>query len=354
MAMPTNRARGPVSVSPRHCAKRTGPGRLGLVCGAVMLALLAGCSKVEEARQAVSAPASSAAGELHVQAETFRVLGTIGLLRGLQAYGTPEANLRMKALGGQFFTTPGWETSWQLFLSTALTNVVRAEGESPLVGYYHPYSDTMLLTGWKKQPDGRWRIVSADVLPGAVVRGAPPPWSLARSWKGLDLYPPEALAQVTTATTSAFAQGFAASGDPLARVPANAREGLAAMAAVPFEDFRSEVAPLYAGGSDTAGILRLWGEVREAAITGKSAYTGDIAEAIAALSKLNVKVRDSATPVAYVATDKAEVLMLASQLEPGLVIVLKANRTPTGAQLVRLDLLSFRRFAEAATKGGTQ
>lgn len=326
----------------------------GLACAAALLALPAACSKGDEARQAATAPASSVSGELHIQAETFRVLGTIGLLKGLQAYGTPEANLRIKALGGQFFTTPGWEANWQLFLSTALTSVVRADGDAPLVGYYHPYSDTMLLTGWKKQADGRWRIVSAEVLPGALVRGAPPPWSLARAWKLLDLYPPEALAKVTTETTAAFASGFAGSGDPLAKVPAGARDGLAALAAVPFEDFQTELAPLYAGGSDTAGILKLWGEVRDEAISGKTARTGEIAEAISALARLNAKVRGSVTPVAYVASEKAEVLMLASQLEPGLVIVLKADRTGGTSELVRLDLLSFRAFAEAARNGGVQ
>jgi len=328
---------------------------LGHACAAALLVLPAACSKGDEAKQTVTASApSTAPGALHIQAETFRVLATIGLLKGLQAYGTPEANLRFKALGGELFTTPGWEANWQLFLSTALTSVVRADGDAPLVGYYHPWSDTMLLTGWSRQADGRWRIVSAEVLPGAVVRGARPPWSLARAWKALDLYPPEAVAQVTSATTSAFASGFGGSGDPLAAVPATARPGLAALAAVPFEDFQAEIAPLYAGGDKAPGVVRLWGEVREEAASGKTARTGDLAQGIAALAKLSAKVRDSATPVAYVASDKAEVLMLASQLEPGLVIVLKADRSGGTSNLVRLDLMSFRAFAEAAAKGGAQ
>lgn len=328
---------------------------LGHACAAAMLLLPAACSKGDEAQQTVAASApSTAPGALHIQAETFRVLGTIGLLKGLQAYGTPESNLRFKALGGEFFTTPGWETNWQLFLSTALTTVVRGDSDAPLVGYYHPWSDTMLLTGWKKQADGRWRIVSAEVLPGAVVRGARPPWSLARAWKALDLYPPEAVAQVTSETSSAFIKGFGGSGDPLADVPAPAREGLAALAAVPFEDFQAEIAPLYVGGDKAPGVVALWGEVRDEATSGKTARTGDVAQGIAALAKLNVKVRDSATPVAYVASDKAEVLMLASQLEPGLVIVLKAERSGGASTLVRLDLMSFRAFAEAAAKGGAQ
>ncbi|MBK9011145.1 hypothetical protein [Novosphingobium sp.] len=334
--------------------KAAWPRQLGLACCAALLFLPAACSQGEQAQQAATAPGAAAPGALHIQAETFRALATIGLLKGLQAYGTPEANLRIKELGGEFFTTPGWEGNWQLFLSTALTTVARGDGDAPLVGYYHPASDTMLLTGWKQQADGRWRIVSAEVLPGAVVRGSPPPWSLARKWKSLDLYPPEALARTTAETIAAFTAAFGGSGDPLAAIPSETRAGLATLAAVPFEDFQAEIAPVYATDGKSADIVRLWGEVRDEALTGKTARGGDLAQGVAALARLNVKVRDSATPVAYVATDKAEVLMLASQLEPGLAIALKTDKTSGSAQLVRLDVVSYRAFGEAASKGGEQ
>ena len=70
--------------------------------------------------------------------------------------------------------------------------------------------------------------------------------------------------------------------------------------------------------------------------------------------KLRSLVLDIKSVGDEVITDKAEVLMLASQLEPGLVIVLKADRSGGTSNLVRLDLMSFRAFAEAAAKGGAQ
>lgn len=317
-------------------------------CAAAALILPSACSQDKQADQPAASgqAASTAPSELLVRAEAFRLLGTLALLRGLGAYGTPEANLKFKALAGQFFTTPDWEANWQLFLSTAIPFAARADQAAPLIGYYHPASDTMLLTGWQRQADG-WRIVSAEVLPGAVVRGEPQPWSLARKWQLRDSYPPEALAALTTVTARAFATRFGASEDPLAALDPRHRTGLAALAAVPFEDFRVEVSPLYRGDSPGAGMVALWGTLREEAVTGTTSRTGDVAQTIRALGKISPKVRDSASPIAYLASDKAEVLMLASQIDPNLVITVQAFRTPQGPELRRLDLMRLSDFAAA-------
>jgi len=58
-------------------------------------------------------------------------------------------------------------------------------------------------------------------------------------------------------------------------------------------------------------------------------------------------VRDSASPIAYLASDKAEVLMLASQIDPNLVITVQAFKTPQGPELRRLDLMRLSDFAAA-------
>ena len=315
-------------------------------CAAAALVLPAACSQDKQPDKPAGQAASTAPSELLVRAEAFRLLGTLAMMRGLGAYGTPDANLKFKALAAQFFTTPDWEANWQLFLSTAIPFAARADQAAPLIGYYHPASDAMLLTGWQRQADG-WRIVSAEVLPGAVVRGEAQPWSLARKWQLQDSYPPEALAALTTETARVFAKRFGGSEDPLAALDPRHREGLAALAAVPFEDFRVEVSPLYRADSPGAGMVALWGALREEAAAGKTARTGDAAQTLKALGKISPQVRDSATPVAYLASDKGEVLMLTSQIDPNLVITVQAARTPQGPELRRLDLMKFSDFAAA-------
>lgn len=341
---------GAFAMTESYTARRSGRWLRPLVhaCAAAALILPAACSQDKQPDKPAGSgqAASTAPSELLVRAEAFRLLGTLAMLRGLGAYGTPEANLKFKALAGQFFTTPDWEANWQLFLSTAIPFAARTDQAAPLIGYYHPASDTMLLTGWQRQSDG-WRIVSAEVLPGAVVRGEAQPWSLARKWQLRDSYPPEALAAQTTETARVFAKRFGGSEDPLAALDPRHREGLAALAAVPFEDFRVEVSPLYRADSPGAGMVALWGALREEATAGKTARTGDVAQTLKALGKITPKVRDSATPVAYLASDKAEVLMLASQIDPNLVIMVQATRTPQGPELRRLDLMKFSDFAAA-------
>lgn len=320
----------------------------------ITLGLPAGCSKAEQAKQAVTGK-SAEATPLPVAAESFRRFGAAALLRGLQAYGTPESNLRFKALGEDFIATPDWQAGWQLFLSTAITAVAQGDSDRPLVGYYHPASDIMLLTGWQKQGDGSWRIASADVLPGAMVRGAKPPLNLGRAWQQQTVYPPEALGQITAQTVQAFSGSFTAgSADPLAGLAPDLREGLPTLAAVPFAQFRAELIPVYAQEPDSQAILALWNELRGAAETGQTTRTGEIAQSVAALGKLSPKLRGSLTPVAFISAEQTQVLILTSQLSPNLSVALQAERNGTEADPRRLDLISYQAFAEAGAKGGTQ
>ena len=133
---------------------RHGPGlKTALYCALLAGAALlpAGCSKVKEA---VSGSAAQSPVAVYGEAETFRLMATADPLRALAVYGTPEANLRFAALGDAMFPDGDWRGNWQLFLSTALPNVGKAADGTPLVGFYHPWSDTMLLTRWSKGGDG--------------------------------------------------------------------------------------------------------------------------------------------------------------------------------------------------------
>lgn len=327
---------------------------LALAGLSAILILPSACSRPEQAKQAATGKSAEAA-PLSAAAEGFRRLGSAALLKGLQGYGTPEVNLRFKTLADDFIATPDWQAGWQLFLSTAITAAARAGSARPLVGYYHPASDTMLLTAWQRQGDGAWRIASVDVLPGTVVRGAKPPFNLGRVWQQQTVYPPEALAQLTAQTMQAFTGSFTAGdADPLAALPAEVRQGLPTLAAVPFAQFRAELIPLYAQQPDSQAILALWAELRGSAESGKTARTGDIAQSVTALGKLSPRVRASLTPVAFISAEQTQVLMLTSQLNPNLSVALQAERNGTEADPRRLDLISYQAFAEASAKGGAQ
>lgn len=303
-----------------------------------------GCSKVQ---QAVTGTAAQSPVELYGEAETFRLLATADLLRGLAAHGTPAANLRFAALGQEAFAEGDWQGNWRLFLSTALPNVGKAADGTPLVGYYHPWSDTMLLTRWSKGADGKLRIAALDVMPGAAVRGKTGDYVLGRAWQQGEVFAPEAVARLTAETARAFERNP----DPLAGLDAETKSLLPVMAGLAFQDYRGEVDPLFASGNQAGAAIALWIEARDSAISGKTARTGAVADAIHVLGKLDPRTRDSLTPVSYLATDKGALLLLASQVQPNLFVVLQTGGPGGKDDLRRLDVLSFQSFYDAAAKG---
>lgn len=325
-------------------------------CAAAVMVVPQGC---KQARQlvgtAVDQPASAEAG-VKLSAESFRILATADVLKGLSTYSTPAANLRFAALGQQMFPQIDWQDGWQLFLSTSLSRVVRADGNSALVAYYHPWSDVLLLTGWRKGEDGKLRVASVDVMLGSVVRGAKPPLSLARAWQTGETFGPEAIATITAQTTQALKAGFAKEGpNPFTRLDGRLRNGMAVLCAVPFDDFRREIMPLFAKDRNNLPILAAWKEVRTSAQSGKTARSGEAGDTIRALHQLDPRLRYSAFPVAYLAGDKASLLIMSPRLDTELLIVLQTTRDAAGnSDIRRVDLLAFESFERAAAKGGSQ
>ncbi len=315
---------------------------------AAVMMLPQGCSK-----NSGSAPAAVANQSMawRGEAETFRLLGTADLLRGLQVYGTPAANLRFAALGNDMFPGSDWQANWQLFLSTSLTNLVLADSNKALVGYYHPWSDVMLLTHWRKGADGKSQIESVDVLPGSAVRGDNPPSSFNRSWQSGETFAPEAVARITVETTRAFESRFGnASSDHLARLDEETKQALPTIAWLSFADFRLEVARLFVEDKSKPVVLGYWNEVQDAARSGHTGRSGALGDGIKAIGKLNSKIRESLSPVSYLSTEKSELLILASQVEPNLFVVLQTGGPGGKGDLRRVDLLSFQTFYDATHK----
>lgn len=325
---------------------RHGPGlKTALYCALLAGAALlpAGCSKVKEA---VSGSAAQSPVAVYGEAETFRLMATADPLRALAVYGTPEANLRFAALGDAMFPDGDWRGNWQLFLSTALPNVGKAADGTPLVGFYHPWSDTMLLTRWSKGGDGKLQIVAADAMPGVTVRGKTGDFTLGRAWQRGEVFAPEAVARLTAETALAFER----QNDPLAGIDAETAALLPAMAGTAFVDYRGEVDPLFASGNAAGEAITIWIEARDGAVAGRTMGEGAIAEGVAAIGKLDPRVRDSLTPVSYLATEKSALLMLASKVQPNLFVVLQTDETDSGPDLRRLNLVSFQSFYDAARK----
>lgn len=327
-----------------------------MVAGGVALMLAsAGCSKARHGPPgSVGANAAERqATDLRLNAEAFRITAAADFLDALRIYGTPQVNQAFAGMAGDMWPTTSGAEGWALFLSTALVNVAHADQPVATVGFYHPWSDVMLVTTWTKGQDGRRRIASADVLLGSVVRGARAPYPTTREWLTTSDFAPEAVGKLTAATAKAFEAGFGGKGpSPLDRLDPAARAAMPIAASMPLAEFRSALLPLFATGAEgDAGALRIWRRVHGEVAGGRISETGEAATTIAALRKLDPNVRGSFAPTAYVASDRATLVILASRINPNLFLALQIARDGAGGQLRRLNLLSFQSFYAASGQG---
>jgi hypothetical protein len=315
---------------------------------AMGLALLLGAQSCTQANQGHGA-ASSAAMDLRLNAEAFRITAAADFPRALLTYGAPQTNLKFVNLAKDMWPGSDGAQGLELFFSTALVDVARADQPTATVAYYQPWSDVMVLTSWSKGQDGRYRIGAADVVLGAIARGAKPPYPTSRAWQTANVYAPEAVGQINAQTTKAFEAAYAPNGPGLVdKLDPRVREAMPAIAAMPLAEFRLEILPLIDGGA--AEPLRLWRQVRAAALGGPQPFDGDRARAIAALRKLDPKVRASMAPVALMRTDRSTLVILASRIDPDLFLAMQLENKGGQMSLRQLTLLSFQSFYDAAGK----
>lgn len=314
---------------------------------------LQGCSKEQGSATAIGSNlGKKAALAWRGDAESFRLMASVDLLRALQKHGSPDANLRFSSLGKEISSSMDWRSTWELLLSVSLPNIVQANSESALIGYYHPWSDLMLLTKWRKVSSDQSQIESVDVVPGSFVRGEAQTDIVGRNWQRGDLFAPEAVGQLAVRTVRAFETRFSdPANDPLAKADALEKAVKTELASIAFADFRGEVVRLYGEQGGQPAIMWLWQGLRDEAKSGQSVRQGSIGDSVRSIGKLDSKIQASFVPVSYLATEKAELLMLASTIQPNLYVVVQTGGTVGKDDLRRVDLLSFQSFYTDAGKG---
>ncbi len=275
-------------------------------------------------------------------------MASVDVGHALKRFGSPAANLQLSASGDALSPSLGWRAAWEVFLSTALPQVVRAQSDSALIGYYHPWSDVMLLTGWKRSADGQSHIETAHLVPGSTIRGSAQVEAIPRRWQQGETFAPEGVGQLTAQTAKAFEARFGdANADPLIPMSAEDKDSLAGFAGLSFADFCLETMAAHGDGQGLPAVMWLWSGLRDEAQGGPAVRSDSIGEGLNAIGKLDPKVRASFTPVSYLTTDKAELLMLASTLQPNLFVLVQTGGSEGRDSLRRVSLLSFQAFYAA-------
>lgn len=330
----------------------------GWACALALVATLPACSKpAGDGAKGAATTAAAAPQELDFtgRAEAFRLESARDPLMALRLFSTPPANLRMTEIGGEAFLGMDQIASWRMFFTTALGRVARQSDDAALVGYYHPWSDTMLVTRWARAEDGTLKLAGADMVPGQVIRGAKPPFSAAPGWQGDKVFAPESLARTTAQTMRAFAADFGgANADPLAALDPKLKASLPLLAALPLQGWRDGLAPLYAGKAGDGAATAQWLALRAEAESGKIVQTGEIGDSLRLLGALDARLRASFVPVIQLRTDKAELLMLSAQIRPQIVAYVQIDRSSGTPKLRQFALIDLADFTEALTRGDVQ
>jgi hypothetical protein len=322
-----------------------------------------------------AARAQEDAAPLRAAAEAFRITTGASYLKALEAYSTPQANLKFAALSDLIWPTANPVVAWRAFMSAALVNMAAIDEPEKIVGFYHPWSDTMLVAKWAKQAaDGSLRIVDFSMATGQALRGEPLPYKTAPAWQARGGYPPESVGLVTAETAKAFEADAVAHwpktsvlrDTPDAEAQAIAasllvRGGLAGLApiytllqsddaAASGGSFMDRLSAAFTATDDAraAEMRDLWLSVSHAM---ERSETPDallpFAETLALLRKLPERFRQTFFPVGYLPGDTRSMLILTTPYNPDLTIAMQVAHGDTPA-ITHLDLYSFQSFYDLA------
>jgi hypothetical protein len=121
--------------------------------------------------------------ELMSAVQTFRLEAIPAPIASLKKYSTPPALQELTAIENDLFPETPPNVGWKYFFATATYSVLPQAGQTAVVLFYHPWSDTGLLTYW--QPEGKaFKMNSAELILGDCLRqSGQTPFELQPQWE---------------------------------------------------------------------------------------------------------------------------------------------------------------------------
>lgn len=142
-------------------------------------------------------------------ADDFRLLATNDYYQGLKKHAAEEATVRFFDIGDELWPFVDETLGWAYFFNSCVIAAPPPQGEWLPVGFYHPYSDVLLVTMWSVGEDAGPRMEDAELFMGDFIRrGGSAPLSAERPWMRIDAYRPAAMLQSANDTIDAFEQAF--------------------------------------------------------------------------------------------------------------------------------------------------
>ena len=140
-------------------------------------------SALPEQRPASVPSTSPSATEIKDAVQTFRLEAILEPIASLKKDSSPLALQELAAIENALFTETPPQIGWKYFFATATYSILPQAGQTAMVLFYHPWSDTGLLTYW--QPEGKaFKMNHAELILGDCLRqSGQTPFELQPQWE---------------------------------------------------------------------------------------------------------------------------------------------------------------------------
>ena len=331
----------------------------GMVVGLIVIALAAtGCHGFRRGPSPEQAVLTAA--------YDFRWLAAAHYARALSTYSDPALCARFESDNGRIWPATDPRLGWAYFFNTSIMVMGGSFNNTVTVGFYHPWSDVMLITAWWSPAGAAPRLYDTEIVTGDFIRrGGQPPFSTLRPWMRKNEYRPVGAGLATAETVRDFEYYFKsvqpnASGwrsvipglaDEKIRSANNYSAGAMLMANL------GELSGLLDPKDDAGRALRekfnrlindaMGGDLRE--LTGAPQSTP---EAKTALAELRPAYLRRFLPAAFIGGKQKSLIMLTRADNPDLYLALVFKSAGGAWSLERADLLSFRKFYDLGPQVG--
>jgi hypothetical protein len=287
--------------------------------------------------------------------EDFRLAARDDMLSASLVFMTPQALEAFRPVRDFLADT------WRPFFSASVYTVCYQGAAEPLVLFYHPWSDTALITQWREE-NQQLRITDAELVQGGLLRDPraaqlqPEPY-----WRRIERPPPLAVTRAVRETLAGFRTIFSSA------APGQWRRALPALTApamldacrlvcaralyetslLQFQSFAKD--PKHAAlRSSVERTIKEAGKGRVAALFSSAKETPDATRAL--LQSWSAEQWRRLGFCSALLGEKESYVFLGAPEDPGEFLCLLVRNEPKGARLVRMDVMSHEAYARLAAE----
>jgi hypothetical protein len=288
----------------------------------------------------------------------FRAVASIQPADAWKACLTEGAAQQLPGVQKSFFGSVAPAAAWSYFFHGAIFVIDPFDKEGAVALFYHPWSDTALLTLWQRI-EGRSLLIRMTVVPGDVIRNpAATNLDLVPHWlRRIDTLPPSlALSATSNETLRAFLTMFPAeAADSATPIPnANRDELSKALGNGPLmKTFRAAASVRFlkclegvqrfeqdpALAPYRAKIATVQTQLTRGDLSGLAEASETLPETLALLLKLKPQLADFSV-VAFTASPEACQMYLSQPADPKTVLMLWCETREGACRLRRADFIS--------------